>query len=107
MAFNTANTNNGGLLGDEYIYNFLNFMDTDTSGMIGQKQVLHSIAIRSFINKESYALNFYQKFIKNNHDNFPAYSRLIEMIDTANVMSNSFIDKSHTFCVSLWGYLHH
>ncbi len=105
---NGNNTNtDGGLLGQEFVKNFLVFMETDSHGAIGKEQPNYYIPIRSFLNMAPFALNFYKEFIKTSEFKYwPDYDELINMINRANLFS-SFAEKSQQFCFALWGYMHH
>jgi hypothetical protein len=49
---------------NEYIRKFLVFMESDTKGSIIGEQYNHCIAIQFFLDKQSFAMNFYSEFLK-------------------------------------------
>jgi hypothetical protein len=102
----TDNNDDGGLLGKNYVLDFLTFMETDTCGAIGKEKSQFHIPIRSILAKKRFAMEVYKEFIKTSKAYFPSYVHFVSMIDTANE-GNSFIDKSHKFCCALWGCMHH
>ncbi len=98
----------GGLMGSEYVYNFLKFIDSDTSGKISKEQLTHHIAIKSFIAKHTFALNIYKEFIKTSESSFPSYDNLIQIIDNiTNGFRPSYITPLNFFCIQLWTAIHH
>ncbi len=98
---------NRGLLGQDFVKSFLVFMETDYRGAIGMEQHNHQIAIRSFLNMAPFALNLYKDFIKTSEFKYwPDYDELISMINHVNFYK-SFFEKSHQFCLALWGHMYH
>ena len=100
------NTNNGGLLGNETVRDFLTFMETDYHGAIGKEKSRFHIAIRAILAKKPFAMDVYKEFIETSKAYFPTYNNFVEIIDKAN-LSNYFIFQSQEFCYNLWGCMHH
>ncbi len=97
----------GGLLGTNYINEFLVFMEKDSRGAINIEKSRFHIAIRAFLNKKPYALDYYKEFIKTSSGYFPKYEAFIEMINATLEISNYYIEQSPQFCLRLWASIHH
>ena len=106
MIENAAENN---IKGNELVRKFLVFMESDTKGEIIMEQVNHQIAIKFFLEKKPFAMNFYSEFIKTSTRGFPSIKYLNNTIDEANTNSKckSFEQKSHFFCMDMWMYLYH
>jgi hypothetical protein len=99
----------GGLLGCNWVHEFLVFMETDSSGAIGLQKNKHIISIKSLLDKKPFALNYYKEFIKKSKVRFPSYDLLIQLID--DIKENTFnpFNNLHTdlFCQRFWGAIWH
>jgi hypothetical protein len=101
------NNNDGpGMLGKNFVREFLTFMETDYNGEISKDKSKFHIAIRALLKKKPYAMDIYQEFIKTSKAYFPSYDDFVEIIDNAN-KTMYFIYQSHDFCIALWGDIHH
>ncbi len=107
MTDNLSPININSLLPAGNVHDFLVFMQNDLSGQISVDKSNYNIAIRSFLHKKDYALNYYKEFIKASHVGFPNHDELIKIIDDSLIYSDSYIDQSFHFCKDLWLFMFH
>jgi hypothetical protein len=92
---------------NESIRKFLVFMESDTKGAIIIEKSSFLNVIQLFLDKKTFAMNFYGEFIKTSACGFPSINSLINTIDEANQRCKTLEQKSHFFCMDMWMYIYH
>ncbi len=85
---------------------FFNFILTDYNGKIASKYIDFNVATNALLQKNSFALEHYNKFINTINNSFPSNIDIITIIDNVNNDKN-ISNKNNKLCVQIWLYIYH